>query len=150
MQDLNKPQKGFTLIELLLSIALITALAGLSLSVFRRTQTTNDLRLATDAIVNSTRRARSLALLASEDDNWGIRVNSGEVVVFKGNDYSSRDTSYDIITPISPTISSSPSTIEMYFNKTTGTPSASGSSTFTNVSNNSVIITTNNKGVVSY
>lgn len=149
MQAGMRRQRGFTLIELLLSIVIITALAGLSLPVMRATQTTNDLALATYSFAQSARRAQAKSRLASQDDQWGVIAQSGEVVVFKGASYAARDAEYDEVSSISPTLTIA-GTGEYSFSKVSGQPRTTGSVTFTNATDDADTVTITSSGVAVY
>ncbi len=90
-------KQGFTLIEMLLSVATIGILASMSMPVYQSFQNRNDLDIAATSIAESLRRGEVLAQAVDGDSEWGVRVLSGSVVLFKGTSYSLRDTAYDEI-----------------------------------------------------
>ena len=144
-----KNNKGFTLIELMLVISLIALLSGLSISVFSSTQTKNDLNIAVSTFVNDARNAQIKARLSSQDDAWGVKIEQSQIILFKGNNFNSRDQSYDQITKISPNITFS-GLSDYSFVKVTGLPVVPGSVTLSNVSGQDLTINISSNGVINY
>lgn len=141
-------KRGFTLIEMLLSVALIGALAGLSLPFSLRLAGKSDLDIAMITASQSFRRAQVLATASDGDTSWGLNVQSGSITLFKGASYASRDTTVDEVFTLSTSITPSGLT-EVVFNKFTGLPQSTGTLTLT-TNSDSQTITLNAKGVVSY
>lgn len=140
--------KGFTLLEVLLVIATITILAGFSLPISAQLQIKNDLDIATSTVVQSLRRAEILSQAVDGDIGWGVHIGSGNITLFKGNTYATRDTNFDETTTLQPTIT--PSGIaEIDFAKFTGLPGATGTITL-KTSSDTKNITINEKGAVDY
>ncbi|MFH1188835.1 MAG: type II secretion system protein [bacterium] len=145
-------KKGFSLLEMLLSIAIISLIGGLSLPIYYSFQARNDLDLATDVITQVVRRAEILSRTMTYDDGWGVYITSGTATLFKGSDYTSRDTSYDEISSIAPSVQISGGAVEITFIKMTGNPiSAPITITLNSTSANNIsIITINEKGTISF
>lgn len=144
----KKLNKGFTLLELLLSIALISVLAGFSLPIYRTLIKKNDLDIAVNSIAASMRRAQILSQAVDGDISWGVKVQSGSIVVFKGASYTTRDTAYDESFDLQS--STSPSgTTEVVFAKLTGLPQSTGTTTLTSESDTRTV-SINAKGMVGY
>jgi len=142
-------RNGFTLIELLLSIATIAVIAGFSVPLYLRAQTKNDLDVAAQSYAQALRRAQVLSVGVQDDSSWGVRAESGKIVIFKGISYSGRDVNYDEQTSIPGNMSLSAPT-EIYFSKLFGTPNSTPSLTLTSVQNDVKTITINSKGLVDY
>lgn len=140
--------KGFTILELLLSVALISVLAGFSLPVYRTLIKKNDLDIAANSIVASLRRAQVLSQAVDGDITWGVKVQSGSTVIFKGASYITRDTAYDESFDLQSSISPS-GTTEVVFVKLTGLPQSTGTMTLTSESDTRTV-SINAKGMVSY
>jgi len=141
-------KRGFTLPELLLSVAIIGALAGLSLPVYRSLMVKNDLDIAAVTVAQSARRAQVLSQSVDGDTGWGFKVQTGSIVIFKGTSYSARDANFDETFDIAGSIGVSGAT-ETVFVKFTGFPQTTGT---VNVSTetDSRSVTINEKGMVSY
>lgn len=142
-------QAGFTLIELLLSVTIIGILAGLSLPVYESFARRNDLEVTTQSVVAAVRRAEVYARSVRGDSVWGVAFQSTGVTLYKGSTYASRDTSFDEIVEMPGSISVS-GLSEVQFAKMSGSPSTSGTVTFTSTTNDTRVITLNAKGMVSY
>lgn len=143
-----KTTNGFTLLELLLVIATITILVGFSVPVSARSQVKNDLDIATSTIVQSLRRAEILSKAVDGDIGWGVNIGSGNITLFKGNTYATRDTNFDETTTLQPTITPS-GLSEIDFAKFTGLPGSTGTITLT-TSSDTKNITINAKGAIDY
>lgn len=102
LKQTNK--KGFTLVEMLLVLSLMSFVITFAVPIYRSFQQRNTLRYTTELIASQIRTAQLNSQAAIEDDTWGIRFNPGQIVVFKGNDFVSRDVDFDLITNISPQI----------------------------------------------
>lgn len=145
----NKRSSAFTLMEVMLSVAMITLITGLSLAVFYGFQSRNDLEVAANTFAQSYHRAQTLSQSVEDDSSWGIKVQSGSIVIFKGASYIGRDDDYDEIFEMPSTITTS-GVQEIVFAKLTGAPDTSGLTTLTSINNESKNITTNSKGMVSF
>jgi len=145
----DRTPRGFTLLEVLLSIAMITALAGVSLPLYQSFQVRNDLHVAATTVAQSFRRAQVLSQASDADTTWGVKVQSGSTVVFQGASYAARDTTedeiFDVPTTIVPT-----GLNEVVFAKFTGDPSTTGTVTLTSSTSEVASITINSRGTVTY
>ncbi|HLC87457.1 MAG TPA: type II secretion system protein [Patescibacteria group bacterium] len=141
-------QQGFTLIEVILSLAIVAILTGLSLPVYRTLMTKNDLDIATVTVVQSLRRAQTLSQAVDGDTNWGVKVQSGGITVFKGTSYAARDATYDETFVIPDTITTGGVT-ETVYSKLFGAPQTTGTVTLATDEDLASIIL-NSKGMVSY
>lgn len=107
----NKSSLGFTLIELLTIITILSILAVMSVSVFRSFQREAVLANSAEEIINALRAAQNRTLASEENSQWGVYFSTSsspqEYILFKGNDYLSRDPLYDKINKI-------PERIEIY------------------------------------
>lgn len=143
-------QRGFTLLEVLLSVAIIVMLAGLSLPVFTSFNNRNDVDLATQSLTDALRRAQVYARGVKADDQWGVNVQTGTITVFKGANFSARDTNYDEVTATPTTLVPSGIT-EVTFAKNSATPSTSGSIVLnSSLVNQTKTVTINAKGTVDF
>ncbi|MEI6228439.1 MAG: type II secretion system protein [Candidatus Saccharibacteria bacterium] len=139
---------GFTLIEVLIVIAIMTVVGAIALPVSVDYQRRNDLDVAQVSFVQGARRAQQLSISGEGDSQWGVTATSGNIVIFKGSTYATRDASYDENYDISSAIVSS-GQVEYDFAKVTGLPAQTGSATFTNDSYVKTV-GVNAKGIVNY
>lgn len=146
---LAKKDEGFTLIELLLSIAVIAIIAGTGVPVYQSFQNRNDLDIAAVTVAQTLRRAQALAQAVDGDTSWGARAQSGNITLFKGVNYASRDMVYDETFDMPTNIAVS-GTQEYVFTKFTGLPQTTGALTLTSVNNELRNIVINSKGKIDY
>ena len=143
---------GFTLLEVLLSVAIISLLAGLSLSVYRVLIKKNDLDIAATTVAASLRRAQILSQAVDRDEAgsvlWGVKVQSESIILFNGPSYAARDTALDEIFDVPATVSIGGST-EIVFAKFTGFPQAAGAINLS-TEGDSRSVSINEKGTITY
>lgn len=146
----NFNSRGFTLIELLLSIGLIGILTGIGAPILGRAQTKNDLDTAVSSFVSSVRRAEILSQAVDSDIGWGVKLDSTSITLFKGNTFATRNSGFDEVFSVPTTITFS-GTSEIDISKFTGYPASTASTTFTStIYSDSVTVTVNSRGMVSY
>jgi prepilin-type N-terminal cleavage/methylation domain-containing protein len=142
-------KKGFTLPEVMLSVTLLGIIASMTIPMYRTFMVRNDLDIAATTIAQNLRRAQSLSESGDGDTTWGVRVGVGSILLYKGVNYISRDSSFDENTSIPTTIV--PTGInEVAFSKTTGIPNATGTFVLTSQNNETRTVTINEKGTVNY
>lgn len=139
---------GFTLLEALLSISIIGILTGISLPLYSAMQRRGDLTTTTQASVDKLRLAQTYARDGYHGDAWSVRFDSAAVTLYKGHNYSSRDSSYDEVFAI-PSAVSTPGGTDIHFQELTGFPTASSTIEFSKGSQSDTI-TINDKGAILY
>lgn len=146
-----KLRKGFTILEVALSIAMLGIIFAMTMPMYRVFTMRNDLDIATISLVQNLRRAQTLSSVGDGDSTWGVRVSAGSILLYKGANYASRDTSFDELTTIPSTIIVS-GLSDVVFSKVTGFPQSTGTCNFTlsNDPNETRNITINQKGMVEY
>lgn len=142
-------KRGFTLIEIMLSVAAIAVIAGIGIPVYQAFQNRNEVDVAAMEFGQALRRAQAFSMASTGDSTWGVSIQSGSIVVFKGASYAARDTTYDETYDLATAIGIS-GTTEYVFAKMSGTPSTSGTVTVTSPNNETRSITLSAKGLVSY
>lgn len=141
--------EAFTLLEILLCVAMIGLIAGITAPMYNGMLTKNDLDIATTTTVQAFRRAQVLSQAMDRDSAWGVKVQSGSIVIFKGTSYAARDTTLDEITTMPTVIGVSGTATEVVFNKLDGTPQTTGTVTLTS-GQNTKVITINAKGTTDF
>ncbi len=141
--------RGFALIELLLSAALIALIAGLSAPVYQSFQVKNDLDVAQNTIGQTLRRAQILSQSVDGDVSWGVKIQTGSIILFKGAAYAARDAGFDEIFDVPPVIIPS-GPAEIVFFKFSGLPQSTGTVTLTASTGEIKNIAINAKGTVDY
>ncbi len=139
---------GFTLLEVLLAVAILALITGIGLPIFRSWQVSNDLDVAATITVQSLRRAQFLSQAVDSDQSWGVRIEPGQVIIFQGNSFATRNASKDESFNISGHITASGLT-EVVFSKFYGLPQSSGAIIFSS-NNQTRTVTINSKGTVFY
>ena len=137
------------MLEVLLSVSLIALLAGISIPIYLSFQVRNDLDIAAVTVAQTARRAEMLAQAVDGDMSWGIKIQSGSIVLFKGISYAARDPSFDEVFDMPTSIT--PSGVgEIVCAKFSGLPQTIGTVTLTSNANENRVITINAKGTISY
>lgn len=143
-------KSGFTLIELMLVIGLMGAIAAFSTPIYQNFQVKNDLDIAVSNISQSLYRAQALSRASSGDSAWGLKIQSGSIVVFRGTSYSApRDTSHDEQTNLYNSITPSGDG-EIVFDKLSGNITTNKSITLTSTIGTVKSININTKGMVDF
>lgn len=142
-------ERGFTLLEILLVVATISIIAGFSIPVYASFQIKNDLDIGANTVASSFRRAQILALASDGDSQWGVKVQSGSIVVFQGASYAARNSVFDEIFTV-PTVITPSGLGEVVFDRLTGQALSTGTVTLTASSGVVRTIALTSKGTVTY
>lgn len=147
--NIQYTRPGFTLLEVLLSVALLALLTGMGAPVYQAMQNRNSLDISTNSLVQSLRRAQLLSQASEGDSSWGVKVQSGSIVLFRGSSYAARNAGYDEIFDIPTNIILS-GVNEIVFDKLSGLPQTTGTMTLTSTAGETRNMTVNEKGMISY
>lgn len=140
--------KGFTLIEIIITVAIVGLLAGISFSSYVYFGGKTDLDTAAQTVVETLRRAQLNAQGMKLDDDWGVKLQNNQAIIFKGNNFTTRNASYDEINSYATSVSNS-GISEIYFNKNSGTPSTTGAISLKG-KDRSINISINSYGKIDY
>lgn len=99
--------KSFTLIELLVIVGILIVLTGMSVPAFRFFGRESDLNNATQEIINVLKLAQNKTIASEGASQWGVYFLSDQYILFKGNNYFSREISFDGISRL-------PESVEIY------------------------------------
>lgn len=132
-----------------MAIAIFSVVVAAVVPLFQAFQIGRQLNTEVFEVIRIMRRAQNMAMAGRADSDFGVYFFSGSYTLFKGDDYSSRDTSYDenFEAPSSVTISTDFGD-EIYFNKITGNPSTTGAVTLTSDAGESDDVVVNSEGLV--
>lgn len=148
---LKKPnnQSGFLLIELILVLLLVAIITVVAIPLSRYFYLKNDLGVAANIFSQTLKRSQVLAMSVDGDIDWGVYIQGGSIVLFKGDSYASRYTDFDEVFSISSNIVISGNS-EIVFSKFLGTPETTGTTTLAIDNGGSINVTINEFGVVDY
>lgn len=139
---------GFTLLEIILVVAMLAISSGIVAPIYYSAKNSEDLINTRDTLVSSLRRAQLLSMAVKNDDSWGLKVSSQEIIIFQGTSFLSRNLNYDESISINRSINIG-GIDEIVFSKLSGRPSISDD--FILLSNNKEItISVNQLGIVDY
>jgi prepilin-type N-terminal cleavage/methylation domain-containing protein len=91
---------GFTLLEIILVIALISILTGITIPVYQSYQNRNDLESTLSLVKHLLSKAQLMSQASVLDSSWGVHLEQYEITLFRGSDFSSRDTTFDQTTQV--------------------------------------------------
>lgn len=134
--------------EMLLSVAVLSILLAVSLPLYLSFQVQNELAVSAQSTVSAMRRAVALSRASQNDAQWGVHVESGSIVMFKGDSYAVRDTDFDEIFSTADIAVSG--VTDVVFEKLTGFPDTTGTLTLTGSTNDTQVITINEKGAIFF
>jgi prepilin-type N-terminal cleavage/methylation domain-containing protein len=145
---MQQSQAGFTLIEVIVVIIIVGVIfAGISAISFGVLGNSR-LTVETDRVVETLRRAQSRSVNGLYDDVWSVHVTSADITLYKGDDYATRDTSFDDQLELNSSVSSSLNDVTFKFK--TGATDDTGTITLTSpTSGTSATIEINDAGLVS-
>jgi prepilin-type N-terminal cleavage/methylation domain-containing protein len=132
---------AFTLIELLIVIALMAVLFQISITVFFSITKHQSLDKDVETAYSYLLKARNQTINGEAGRNYGVRFASTSITLFQGTTYSSASTTavYDFANKsYLDSIELSGGTYDVYFQKITGSPSATGTLIF-KISSDSII-----------
>lgn len=140
--------KAFTLVEIMLVLSIFAIVAAIAVPLTLNWQNSEETELVTLTIVDGVRTAQNKARSNVEDSDWGAKVQTDKLIVFKGSDFSTRDQSFDEDFPFSQLVSVSGKS-EIVFQKNSGRLPTT-SSTQISLGEYSWTISINKLGTVSY
>ncbi len=88
--------------------------------------TGSEIDTAYEVSLKSLRRAQAMSQGGFEDSTWGVKFQQPNVIIFKGSNFQTRDTAYDVLTVLGAKVGYS-GVDEVYFSKIDGIPSTTGS-----------------------
>lgn len=142
-----KQRFGLTVIELILSLGIILILFAVSVPLLRSFLLRNDLDVVQNTVVQDTYRAINLATSGERDSNWGVKMTTGQITVFSGNSYATRNVNYDETYSLASGVTISGQS-EYVFSKFSGIPINTGTTTLTNQANETRSFTVSSKGEI--
>jgi prepilin-type N-terminal cleavage/methylation domain-containing protein len=144
--------KGFTVIEILVVLAILGFLIMIVVPSFQTMRSNQILKSAVLDVVSALEKSKSQTLSSIDSSEYGVHFATDEVVIFKGQTFSSGDPNNEKV-PLSSGVSVSAINLtggatDFYWNKLSGVPTKTGSVTVS-TSSTSKIITISATGAVS-
>lgn len=84
-------KNGFTLIEILITLSILVILSTIVLSTFRLFDEKEALSKDFFMIISTLEKARNQTLFSKDSSSYGVHFETNQVVLFKGETYSSSD-----------------------------------------------------------
>lgn len=112
---------GFTLIEVMLTMSLVVLIAILSAPFYGQFIFSQEVAVTRDELVGSFSKARLYSMLGKGGTTWGVALDDGRIVLFRGTSFAGRDGGFDEIFPLHPSVTVSGMT-EVVFASPTGQP----------------------------
>ena len=91
----KKENFGFSIMEIIIVLGIFAIFFAMSSSVYTSFKSSSNLKIATGSLVEALRFAKTNSQVAKDDSKWGVKLILSSLIIFKGNDYSSRDQSLD-------------------------------------------------------
>lgn len=142
----QESRRGFTLIEVMLTMALVGILALLSSPLYGNFIFSQEIPVVRDELQGSFAKAQLYSMTGKNVSPWGVAISDGEIILFQGSSFASRDQAFDETFAIHPRVTISGMS-EVVFVQTTGRPDSQPTIT---VSGNDVTetFTMNSEGVL--
>ncbi len=141
-------QAGFTLLELMLVVAMIGLIAMFGASLGSGFLWRTDLSQAQYSTVVHLRYAQVLAHAAQDDSDWGVHIENNRLILFKGNDFETRDEESDEENDLGSVTVSDP--IDVVYHKFSGIPYLSSSEITLTTNEETAVIQVNQEGTLTY
>lgn len=148
-----KSNNGFSAIEILIVISIFILLSALSLPFYNNLHVGLILDKTQTDIVQSLRLAKTKSMSWENNLAHGVYFSTSSLVLYQGNSYAERDSSYDHIFSVDDILSLDYdlSSNDINFIRGTGAPLATGTiQILNNTTSDNVVITINNLGVVDF
>lgn len=141
----NKYKSGISIIEIILVIAIVAIIGAATIPLGAQFLNRNSLKNKTNELVTSLNIAQINAMSGKDDSRWGVTVSGNQIVMFQGDSYSTRNSTFDVTYTIPASVSIT--SFEVVFSKVTGDPDSAQNITVSS-SQGSKQVQVNQLGVV--
>ena len=136
------------MVEIFIVISVMAVITLISFSVYRSWQNQNVINSARQIVAQAMREAQFFAAAGKNDSEWGVKISNNQIIIFSGASFLTRNTGEDKLYDL-PYGVEIIDLSEMVFNKSTGFPKESLSSTI-KYGGRSAQIKINSQGIFSY
>lgn len=150
MRKLLNNSSGLTLLETILSVAIIGLLILGVTTAISGFEARSDLDTAILGEVGALRRAEELSRGVAHDSNWGVKLATGTITIFKGSSFASRDSTFDETVEINPDIAILGAAEFIFFRLAATTTNIGTTTLFHTIIGESRTVNINEKGTISY
>lgn len=154
--------RGFTVVELLIVVAMAGLLSYLAAPFLSTSLSANDAKQSSVSAADALREAQASAMSGHRDSRYGVHFEGTKFVLFRGATYAPADVDnsvHDLTGLVSVSaVSLSPGgscdlpagtgNCDVHFENRRGTPSASGTVTFTGAGGETRVVTVNAVGMI--
>lgn len=120
---------GFTLLEVVIVVAILALIGATALVSFSNSRRVRDLTTSGGNVLSVLRLAQSKALASEDNSQWGVKLETGQFILFRGTSFASATSTKSYSLPIAIEIANinlSGGGQEVVFKKLTGTTDQSG------------------------
>lgn len=100
----HKSKRGFTLIEVMLTMSLMALLALLASPFYGRFIFSQEVSVVRDELNGSFAKAQLYSMTGKNASPWGVAVSGGDIILFQGSSFASRDQNLDEVFAIHPRV----------------------------------------------
>lgn len=91
--------KGFTLLEIVITTSILVLIGAIALVSFTNSRNIRDLNATGINILSILQSAQSKTLASESDSSWGVHLEQGRYVLFKGSSFASATSTQEYILP---------------------------------------------------
>lgn len=149
MYTSRKSMRGYSLIEMILTVGMVSAIALYSFPMLMTSQAANDLKVTAHQVEGYIKEAQLLALSQENSSDWGVYVSGGNLTMYSGDTYATRDTTYDVTIALQDGVSSA-ANYDLNFAQMSGQLASTGTIILQNSLNEQKTITISTYGKLTY
>ena len=141
-------RSAFTLIEILTAVFVFIIIIAISIPITTDFYRSYAMNAEITSLISVLRRAQSFSMVRPHEGHFGVRVENEKIILFKGEIFSERDSSFDEVHKTS-YITSITGPSDIVFKPLSGSPSSSSTWIISSGSYSKTVLV-NNHGVVEW